>query len=366
MSPAGSQDARRLAARWHVSHEAAELVLDAPFVDLHVDTYIPVRLFGYDVTVYHEPEHMLPGPLAKRGWSGRFFGHLDLPRMRQGGMTAAMWSITTNPFRPRERRWDVFKDNLDRLRDLLHAAGGVRIVRDVGDYDQAHDDDEHAALITIQGGNALLPRLGYAHALPDDVVTAVTLIHLTHSHLGQSSAPLPFAPRAGLTRDGHDLVRSLNEKRIFVDLAHISRPGFWMAYDAHDKTQPLIDTHTGCDAVTPHWRNLTDRQIRAIADTGGVVGVIFEPNFLRREHGPDDVNMIVEHIEHVLEVGGENCPAIGTDYDGAINPPDDVKDGAALPRLVDCLLRRGHDTERIRRILGGNFRDSFARLRPAP
>ncbi len=75
-------------------------------------------------------------------------------------------------------------------------------------------------------------------------------------------------------------MRRLNEKRIFVDLAHISKRGFWDAVEVHDKSQPLMVTHTGVSGVYEHWRNLDDDQLRAIADSGGTIGVMYQSSFL--------------------------------------------------------------------------------------
>ncbi|MGH7893260.1 MAG: dipeptidase, partial [Candidatus Binatia bacterium] len=153
---------------------------------------------------------------------------------------------------------------------------------------------------------------------------------------------------------------------IFVDLAHIHEQSFWDAVAAHDKTQPLIATHTGVKGVTPHWRNLTDEQIRGIADTGGVVGIIFQDAFLRRPDGPRDGAMVVEHLEHVIRVAGEDVAALGSDFDGMITPPPDFASAdTAYVRLVQRMLDRRWSEERIRKVLGGNFLRALGTLRPS-
>ncbi len=346
-----------------VSEEAIALCRESEFVDLHLDTYIAVRLFGYDLNRWHFQDRAADVPAP---WQGRFFGHLDFPRIIESGLSGAMWSITTNPVRPIPTRRRVLLENIDRLRGLFAQSGGrFEAVTTESEYRAARERRAHAALIVIQGGNCLTEDDGYAEALPDGIVTAVTPLHLTHSFLGKSSTPIPsLRSHKGLTAKGRDLIRSLNEQKIFVDLAHISRRGFWDVVDIHDGSAPLIDTHTGVCGVTPHWRNLDDDQIRAIADTGGVVAIIFSPNFLTRPGGPTDAEMVFEHIDYVVELVGEDHAAIGTDYDGAIVPPEDLRDGLALPRLVDVMLRRGYSPARIEKILGENFLRAFAQLRP--
>ena len=149
-----------------------------------------------------------------------------------------------------------------------------------------------------------------------------------------------------------------------MDLSHIHPSGFWDALDVHTRQLPPIVTHTGVRGVSNHWRNIDDEQIRAIADRGGVVGVMAHSGFLKRAGGPRGVEMIVEHIEHVLNIGGSHACAIGTDFDGAIIPPLGFRDGLMYPKLVQCMLDRHHSPQMIERVLGLNFEASFSVLRP--
>jgi membrane dipeptidase len=344
------------AARLGVSREAVELLRSSEVVDLHLDTFIPVRLWGYD-------------PFRRHGLGllrGRYFGHLDLPRALAGGLTGGMWSITTNPFRSASSRWRVFLANLERLRALLDAsAGRFRVVRSHAEYRAARAAGAHACLLSIQGGNALEAAPQGPASIPDGLITRVTLVHLTSSVYGVTSSPLALRRRGqGLTERGRILVRQLNEQRIFVDLAHINPEGFWDAVREHERSQPLIATHTGVSGVRPHWRNLDDRQIRAIAETAGTVGIIFAAGFLRTRGGPRDADMVVEHIAHVVRVAGDDFVSLGSDYDGAIVPPADLRSGESYVRLVQRMLDRRWNAERIRKILAGNFLRTFALLRP--
>ncbi len=345
--------AQELARRLDISVEAVELCRASDFIDLHLDGFILTRSIGYDLFKEH------PSPIG----GGRFFGHLDIPRCDDAGLTGAMWSITTNPLRPARSRDRVLQKNLRALRAHIEQGKGARVVRTKSEYDAARAAGEHAVLIVLQGGNALSAAQGYADAIPDELVVAVTPLHLTHSFLGKSSTPIPFAP-AGLTSAGEALIESLNHHRVFIDLAHIHPDGFWRVMDIADKSQPILDTHTGVCGVTPHWRNLDDDQIRAIADTGGVVGIIFQTSFLTRPGGPRDEMMIIEHIEHLIDVGGEDVAALGSDYDGAIVPPKSLRDGRSFPLIVDRLLARGHTPARIEKLLGTNFLRAFEQLRP--
>lgn len=346
-----------VASRLQISREAVSLCRSLEVVDLHLDTFIPHRLWGYDWFARH-PDG---GPLGRR-----FFGHVDWPRLADGGLTGAIWSITTNPFRPAGSRWSIFQHNLDRARKLLDASDGrMRLVRNHADYVAAREAGAHAAMLGIQGGNALDAAPDGVASIPDDAVMRITIVHLTNASLGASSSPHHHARRdKGLSASGRRFVEQCNSRRVFVDLAHIHEKAFWDAVEVHDKTQPLIVTHTGVSGVTPHWRNLTDDQIRAVADTGGVVGVIFSDVFLPRPGGPTDAQMILEHLEHICEVAGDDVAALGSDYDGAITPPPDVPGADTYPVLVQHMLKRGWSEERIRKVMGANFLASLKALRP--
>jgi len=339
-----------------VSNEAMALSERCEIIDLHIDTFIPVRLFGYDPFKRHEAGLFM----------GRHFGHLDVPRLQDAGLSGGMWSITTNPFRSQAGRWRTFQANLERMQALVASSeGALQVVRNAAEYAQARRAGAHACMIAVQGGNCFDGAPNGPLDVPEQLITRVTVLHLTNSQLGTASTPLSLLrTKRGLTDKGRRLVEQLDEAKIFVDLAHVHPDGFWDAVDVHDRDLPLIDTHTGVAGVTPHWRNLDDRQLRAIADTGGVVGIIFSPFFLKGGHGYRDGRMIVEHMQHVIDTIGEDYVAVGSDYDGAILPPPDFKSGDAYPRLIQFMLDRGWSPERIEKVLGQNFLRAFAQLRP--
>lgn len=345
----------RTAAQLGVSDRALELCLDADLIDLHIDTFIPVRLWGYDILTHH-----YNGPLA-----GRFFGHLDVPRMQEQGVTGAMWSITTNPFRPAANRFAVLTKNRARYQAMVEATGGkLAIASTPAAYADVRRAGAMAVLPAIQGGNALTAAPDLDAWLSDGWLTRVTIVHLVDSNYGATSSPLAMRKGRDLSQEGTRLIAALNRHRVFVDLAHIAAPAFWLAVEAHDKSQPLIATHTGVSGVVPHWRNLDDAQVRAIGQTGGVVGVIYARNFMGRRDGPTDVHMVAEHLEHIVRVAGEEVPAIGSDYDGAVVPPEGARDGMGHVRLVHALIERGWEELAIRRVLGQNFLNSWKKLRP--
>ena len=347
------EDARDFAARASVSVEAVELLRASEVIDLHLETYIPPRLWGYDLHANH---------LGRFPW-GYFFGHLDLPRVHSGGLTGAMWSIATNITRPGSRRPGIAQVNVEGLQAALKQDAKVAVVRNRTEYDAARAEGRHAALITIQGGNAF--EAGFDD--PSGVITRVTVVHLSNSTFGDTSSPARLGKARGLTERGREYVRALNRDRVFVDLAHASEQTFWDALEVHDRAQPPIVTHTCMRSVNDMWRNISDKQAKAIADLGGVVGVMFHRGFLGRSHDgrATDGRHVITHLEAVIRAGGEHAAALGSDYDGFIVPPADLLDGGvAFARLVQYMLDAKWSTERVQNVLGQNFLRSFAALRP--
>jgi len=350
-------DDEDLAARAGVSLEAVQLLRGSEVVDLHIESFIPPRLWGYDLLDRHD----------SHGLGGRFFGHLDFPRALDGGLTAGMWSVATNILRGKKGRLAAVKANIEGLAETVgRTDDAMRVVRTFAEYERARAEGAHAVLLSVQGGNAFEAAPDGPLAIPDRLLTRVTVVHLSNNCYGDTSSPASFLTAArGLTDAGRTFVEQLNEGRIFVDLAHISEKGFFDAVEVHDRDQPLLVTHTGVDGVRPMWRNLTDDQLAAVAETDGAIGIIFQADFLKRPGGPKDGRMVIEHIRHIIDTIGEDHAALGSDYDGFITPPKDLRDGGvAFPRLVQYMLDEGWAAERIQKILGGNFLRTFRALRP--
>lgn len=342
------------AATLGISREAVELYLDCEVIDLHIESFSWTRSVGYDLRQRHGP-----GLLG-----ARYYGQLDLVRAREARIAGGMWSITTSPFGSAERRLAGYKRGLARFESLLASVpDDVALVRDHGEYAQARARDLHAAFVAVQGGNAF-DRDHDALCEVDERLLRVTLVHMSNSRIGRSSSPLSRAGGEGLSDFGRAFVEHLNARRIFVDLAHIDRAGFFDAMAVHDRALPVLVTHTGVNGVHACWRNLDDDQLRAVADTGGVVGVVFHSWYLGDPYfWGGRADRIVDHLGHIVRAVGEDHAAIGSDFDGAIIPPRDLPTCLELPRLVQRMLDRGWGHERIRKILGRNFLRTLRQLR---
>lgn len=339
--------------RLGISHAAAELYAASDVIDLHIDSFIWHRVAGYDLNRRHEP-----GLLG-----GRYFRQVDLPRIAEAHLTGATWVITTNPLRSAARQADILRKNLGDLKRIFTCASdSFSVVGNVREYQAARKLGKHGAFIGIQGGNALAADAEVVEEIAP-VLLRVTLLHLTSSILGDSSTPFPLGGDGGLTGLGVDFVRRLNAARVIVDLAHIGPKGFRDAVKAHDPSLPLLVSHAGVRKVHDHWRNLDDDQVRAVADSGGTIGVMFHGPFLARGAERYSARCIINHLAHIVDAVGDDHASLGSDWDGGIVTPLDMPTCTELPRLVQLMLERGWTEDRIRKILGGNFLRVVAALR---
>jgi membrane dipeptidase len=333
------------AAELGISKEAVELYLDSDVIDLHIDSFIWNRIFGYDLERRH----------GRGLLGGRVYSQVDFPRILEAGLSGAIWVITTNPLRSSAGRARAFVKNIARLRALFAAVPDqFELVTNVAGYRAARAAGRHAAFVGIQGGNALDRDLEALDLIPDHLILRITLVHLTSSKIGCTSSPMRLGEDTGLTDFGRDYVRRLDEKKIFVDLAHISKRGFWDAVSEHDRSLPLIVTHTGVSGVYEHWRNLDDDQLRAIADTGGTIGVMYQASFLGAGKQGDTPEAVVRHLQHIVDTVGEDHASLGSDWDGAITPPRELRSCVELPRLVQLMLDRGWKPGRVKKVLALN------------
>lgn len=337
-----------------IPEAAVALYLASEVIDLHIDTFIWRRLFGYDLARRH----------GRGLLNGCFYSHCDLPRVREAKVGGAVWIITTNPLRTRRGRRTALLQNIARLSRELTATGEVAVVADARAYRAARARGLHGAFLGIQGGNALelsvddfdLPELA--------PLSLVTLLHFTRSRIGAPA--LPWYLRFGsqrLTSFGADYVRKLNERRVLVDLAHLGERAFWDVLDVHDKSQPITISHAACQGVHGHFRNVTDAQIKAIADRGGVVGIIFNTAFLGGSLLFGRAARVADHIAHAVRLVGADHVSLGSDFDGAIIPPRDLRSLYELPRLVALMLERGLSERDVQKVLGGSFLRALTELR---
>lgn len=318
--------------------EARALHDEVPVLDLHADTAKLMDKLGYDLAERHE--RTLPRMLNG-------FGHVDLPRMRDGGVAGQFFAFWTAPTPLRGCTRSVGKQ-LDAL-DVAMAKHPADLVwtRSGADVIAAKAKHQVAALGGIEGGHALEGRLEAIEPFARRGVRYLGLLHFSANAIGRPAKGRGADPAEGLTAFGREVVRECERCGVIVDLAHTNRRGFFDALEV--ATLPVFVSHTGVSGVHEHWRNIDDEQIRAVADSGGVVGVIFAPRYIGGH-----LEAVVDHLLHIVKVAGEGAVGLGSDWDGMIRPCDGLEDVAALPNLTEALLRRGMKPDAVHKLLGDN------------
>lgn len=200
---------------------------------------------------------------------------------------------------------------------------------------------------------------GQLAAQPDALVSfaarglrVLGLVHTFHNELASSSGE----GRAGfgLTKAGEELVQRALSLRVVPDVSHASdRATREVAALAKRAGRRVIATHSNARAIADHPRNLADAELRAIAETGGVVGVNFHAPFLRRE-GPAGMADVVRHVKHMLRVMGARHVALGSDFEGDITPANGLETVAGYQALAEALLRDGIAKEDVEAVFSRN------------
>ncbi|MBV9949996.1 MAG: dipeptidase [Myxococcales bacterium] len=322
------------------SSEAHALHREHPPIDLHADTLTWARWLGYDLHARHEP----PLPLSA------FAGHVDVPRMREAGMGAQCFGLVSLPIARGLR--GLARTVTEQIELLVGSTaqhpGDLRLVRTADEIEACGRAGVIGALLGIEGAHALEGDIDRVEVFARLGVRYLGFLHFSANDAGRPAYGPGRRDDEGLTPFGRDLVRRCEAAGVLVDLSHINRRGFLEACAI--ATRPPIVSHTGVLGAHRHWRNIDDAQLRAVADRGGVVGVIFYPRYL----GGQGLDPVVRHLRHILDVVGEDAPALGSDWDGMIIPTRELRDPRGLPLLTDALLRAGVPERVVAKILRGN------------
>lgn len=322
------------------SPEARALLAACPAIDLHADTLMWAHWFGYDLLSRHSP----PFPKAA------FVGHVDVPRMIEGGMGGQFFGLVSlpltaharGPLRTIHEQIDTLDEAIARRPELLSKA------RTAAEVDACRRGGRTAALLGIEGAHALEGDLDNVDAFARRGVRYLGLLHFSANAAGYPAYGRGRSDSEGLTAWGRALVDRCEENGVLVDLAHVNRRGFFDACAQANK--PPIVSHTGVAGAFAHWRNIDDDQLRAVARLGGCVGVMFCPDYV----GGNGLGPVVRHLRHIVDVAGEDTPALGSDWDGFIVPTDRLRDPLGLPLLVDALLAEGLSERSVGKIVRGN------------
>ncbi|WP_298819357.1 dipeptidase [Chloroflexus sp.] len=308
------------------------------------------------------------------------YGHLDLPRARAGGFGGGMFAIYVPPATsqpaasplpepPYHLPLPAALEQHYALQTTLAMAarlfrletesnGQFRVCRTAGEIADCLANGVIAAVFHIEGAEAIGPDLDELEVLYQAGLRSLSPVWSRPNIFGHG-VPFAFPARPdigpGLTDAGKALVKACNRLRILIDLSHLNEAGFWDVARLSDA--PLVATHSNAHAICPHSRNLTDRQLAAIRDSGGMVGINFAVTFLRPD-GRRDVNMplavMVQHIQYMIERMGIDHVGFGSDFDGALMPAA-IGDARGLPHLLQALADAGFTANELRKLAFENW-----------
>jgi membrane dipeptidase len=309
------------------------------------------------------------GPAAAAGFlAGDGEGHLDLARAAEGGLTGGCFAVFTCSPPEEAYHSDAYFTAVEYERALPEAlaqaalllaleresGGRVRVVREAADL----AGEGLAAVLHLEGAEPIGPALAELEVLH---AAGLRSLGLTWSRPNAFAMGVPFAfpgspdQGPGLTDAGRALVRACGELHVLLDLSHLNARGFWDVADL--SAAPLVASHSGAHALCASPRNLTDEQLRAIGERGGLVGINFHVGFLRAdgEEDPDTpLSTIAAHAAHVADVAGVEAVALGSDFDGATMPAA-LGDVTGLPALLDALRAAGFAEADLPGIAGGHW-----------
>ncbi len=280
-------------------------------------------------------------------------GHSDIPRLMEGGVCAQVLAlfiptdeIPSGPLRYTLRLMDILFKAVEESNEQ------VILAKKAVDIKKARDEGKLAVILSMEGAEGLeedLAALRMLHRLGLRIV-GIAWSRRNKAADGVTEEGLD----EGLTSYGAELVEELNRLGIIIDVSHLAPKG--VAQVLKLSKHPVIASHSNVYALCPHYRNLTDAQIKAIAEKGGVIGVNFVPRFLSPRPEKATIEDVLDHIEYIIRLGGIDCAGLGSDFDGFTDPPPKgLEDATCFPRIADGLLKRGYSEDQVEKILWGNF-----------
>ncbi len=326
--------------------------------------------------------------LPERGNGRSFFvrsdqGHIDLPRAREGGFAGGFFAVfvPADPSLPTaaepalivtsigyeirlapsvdpayaQRTTIAVTATLFRLE--VESRGQVKVVRTVDELATCLREGVLAAILHFEGAEAIDPKLDALEVFYQAGLRSLGIVWSRPNVFAQGVPfKFPHSPDTGpgLTDAGKELVRACNRLGIMLDLSHLNEQGFWDVAALSDA--PLVATHSNAHVLCPTTRNLTDKQLDAIKESDGMVGLNFGVTMLREDGQNEDtpLDTMVRHIDYLVKRLGIDRVGFGSDFDG-VKIPQAIGDVTGLPKLITALAERGYDDVALRKITHENW-----------
>ncbi|MGQ5720724.1 dipeptidase [Pseudochrobactrum asaccharolyticum] len=303
--------------------------------------------------------------------NGEQVGHIDLPRAKKGGLAGGLCAIyVPSPSMEKDANGDYPRpEHGEALRITLGMAallakieaksnGGLKICRDADDIRTAMANGVFASVLHIEGAEAISADLDELYVLHQAGLRTLGPVW-SRPNIFAYGVPFRFPSTPdigpGLTDAGKALIRACNELKIMVDLSHMNEKGFWDIAAISDA--PLVASHSNVHTLCTHSRNVTEKQMDAIKETGGLMGINFGVSFLREDGQKitaTPLSEMVRHIDYIINRIGVDHVALGSDFDGT-TIPDTLASAADLQLLITELRKAGYDQETIDKIAYKNW-----------
>ena len=302
--------------------------------------------------------------------------HVDLPRLRKGAVALQVFAVYVPPSTPADEAFRYTSERLDAIEAFSRSDDLLTQVETAAELREILAAEKTGVMAAVENGLAIENSLENLERLRRRKVRIMTMVHSKHLPWAAScTGAEPFRPdggvvNGGLSRFGERVVDAMNDLGIIPDLSHASESAFWDVIRRSKK--PVIASHSCAFSLCAAARNLKDDQLKALAGSGGLVGVNFFSGFLSEKLRPkyerdiesltpravvDETpnSLIADHIDHMLKVAGEDSVALGSDFDGIPAAPEGVTGSDFYPFLEEELRSRGYTEKRIEKIFSANF-----------
>ncbi|MEB6668186.1 dipeptidase [Acinetobacter vivianii] len=310
-------------------------------------------------------------------------GQLDLKRCQQAGFVGGMFAIFLPPFAyVKQHHPDKLVDKnaedftqqqveqiclaqLELAQQMVQASEQIQLCTSVQQIQDCRTQGQLAVVLHMEGAEALQDNPDLLDVFYQAGLRSIGPLWNRVSQFGHGlNARFPHSPDtgAGLTIVGKALLRRCAEKKMVVDVSHMNERAFWDTVDILQ--QPIVATHSNAHALCPQARNLTDPQLKAIAESGGMVGVNFDVAFLRgdgQRNADTPLELILDHLEYMMDHLGEDHIGFGSDFDGALISTE-LQDVTGLAQLIAAMQQRHYSKELIEKICWGNWLNVLNRI----
>ncbi len=322
-------------------------------------------------------------PDARRGFIDGYDGHIDLPKARLGGFGGGFFAIyVPSPREGGDKDGDIVEQMSGDAYDLplpapiaqadalgvvmaqaailsrLEQDGALTICTRVADIRACLDSGKMAAVMHMEGAEAIDAEFNVLDVLYRAGLRSIGPVW-SRPTMFAHGVPFRFPSTGdigpGLSDAGKALVRECNRLRIMLDMSHLNEAGFWDVVKLSDA--PIVATHSNAHAVCPTARNLSDRQLDAIRDSDGMVGLNFATAFLRPDgqmRADTGLDVMLRHLDHLIAQLGEDRVGFGSDFDGAM-VPEEIGDASGLPALRREMSAHGFDDVLMAKLFHGNW-----------